>query len=31
LSFSNEDLSRKTDLEEETIEEVVNILSSEFE
>lgn len=31
LSFSKEDLARKTDLEEETIEEVVNILSAEFE
>lgn len=31
LSFSKEDLARKTDLEEETIEEVVGILSAEFE
>ena len=31
LSFSIEDLARKTDLEEETIEEVIGILGAEFE
>ena len=31
LSYSVEDLARRTDLEEETIAEIVNILKSEFE
>lgn len=31
LELSNEDLAKRTDLEEETIEEVRNILSAEFE
>ena len=31
LELSNEELARRTDLEEETIAEVVNILKAEFE
>ena len=31
LAYSVEDLAKRTDLEEETIQEVMNILRSEFE
>ncbi len=31
LIMSKEDLVRRTDLEEETVEEVINILKQEFE
>jgi N utilization substance protein A len=31
LAIAKEDLVKRTDLEEETVEEVLNILKSEFE